>query len=69
MLALQRVVPRLASTPPAAFGWLAGTPDDLVEQLGALAQVGVQRVMLNHYDADDDASLELIARQVMPRVR
>jgi alkanesulfonate monooxygenase SsuD/methylene tetrahydromethanopterin reductase-like flavin-dependent oxidoreductase (luciferase family) len=66
--ALQRVVPPLASTPPAALGWLAGIPDDLVEQLGALARAGVERVMLNHYDAADDASLELIARQVMPRV-
>ncbi len=64
---LRRVVPPLASTSPAELGWLAGTPDQLVEQLGALARVGVQRVMLNHYDPDDDASLELIAREVMPR--
>ncbi|MBV9355440.1 MAG: LLM class flavin-dependent oxidoreductase [Chloroflexi bacterium] len=66
--ALRRLVPPLVSAPPAALGWLAGTPEELVAQLGALARVGVERVMLNHYDADDDASLELIAREVMPRV-
>jgi alkanesulfonate monooxygenase SsuD/methylene tetrahydromethanopterin reductase-like flavin-dependent oxidoreductase (luciferase family) len=65
---LQRVVPPLASTSPAELGWLAGTPDELVERLGALARVGVQCVMLNHYDPDDDASLALMAREVVPRV-
>ncbi|MGH2604752.1 MAG: LLM class flavin-dependent oxidoreductase, partial [Dehalococcoidia bacterium] len=72
---MQRVIPRLAqmdtSEVPAAMqqaGWLTGTPDQVVASLRALADVGVHRVMLQHLAQEDDAVLELIAREVMPAV-
>jgi F420-dependent oxidoreductase-like protein len=51
-----------------ARGWLVGRPADVVEQLGALADAGIQRVMLQHHNQQDFDSLELIARDVMSRV-
>ena len=49
-------------------GWLIGRPPEVVEQLGALAQVGIGRVMLQHHNQEDLEVLELIAREVMPAV-
>ncbi len=47
-------------------GWLVGRPPEVVEQIGALADVGVQRIMLQHHNQMDFEVLELIAREVMP---
>jgi F420-dependent oxidoreductase-like protein len=73
--AVQQVIPRLArmdagEIPAAAgeWGWLAGTPDDLIASLRALSDAGVERVMLQHHDQDNDALLRLIAEEVMPAV-
>jgi F420-dependent oxidoreductase-like protein len=73
--AVQQVIPRLArldagEIPAAAreWGWLAGTPDDLIASLRALADEGVDRVMLQHNDQENDGLLRLIAREVMPAV-
>jgi alkanesulfonate monooxygenase SsuD/methylene tetrahydromethanopterin reductase-like flavin-dependent oxidoreductase (luciferase family) len=48
--------------------WLVGTPDRVVAQLEALAELGVTRVMLQHQLFRDLESLQLIARDVLPRV-
>jgi len=73
--AMQHIVPRLAqmntSEVPAAMqqaGWLTGTPDEVVASLRALANVGVDRVMLQHRNQEDDAVLELIARELLPAI-
>ncbi|MGE0544708.1 MAG: LLM class F420-dependent oxidoreductase [Dehalococcoidia bacterium] len=73
--AVQEVIPRLAqmttSEIPAAageWGWLAGTPDDLIASLRALSAAGVERVMLQHHDQDNNDLLKLIATEVMPAV-
>jgi alkanesulfonate monooxygenase SsuD/methylene tetrahydromethanopterin reductase-like flavin-dependent oxidoreductase (luciferase family) len=47
---------------------VAGTPDDAVERLGAYAEAGVDRVMLQHLLVDDERMLELVAQAVLPRV-
>lgn len=47
------------------MGWLVGTCDEIVSGLKSLAQAGVERVILGHYDLECDATLELIAEQVM----
>jgi alkanesulfonate monooxygenase SsuD/methylene tetrahydromethanopterin reductase-like flavin-dependent oxidoreductase (luciferase family) len=59
------------SVPPAAreMGWVAGTPSDIAAQLGELRDAGVHRALLGHYLHDDDAALELIAADVMPKLR
>ncbi len=49
-----------------AVGFLAGSPAAVVEQLGAWAEVGVQRVLLQMLDQEDIAALELFARAVLP---
>lgn len=74
-VAMQRLVPRLATVdvqqvPEMAreLGWIAGTASAIVRQLQALADAGVDRVMLNHYDQDDGAVLELLASDVLPAV-
>lgn len=49
-------------------GWLVGRPQEVVEQIGAVAQEGVHRIMLQHHNQTDFEALELIAREVMPTV-
>jgi alkanesulfonate monooxygenase SsuD/methylene tetrahydromethanopterin reductase-like flavin-dependent oxidoreductase (luciferase family) len=48
------------------MGWLAGTPPQLVAGLRPLADAGVDRAILGHYDLSDVAALELVASDVMP---
>jgi alkanesulfonate monooxygenase SsuD/methylene tetrahydromethanopterin reductase-like flavin-dependent oxidoreductase (luciferase family) len=47
---------------------IAGTIDEAVERLKAYEAVGVQRVMMQHLLHDDLEMLELIGREVIPRV-
>jgi alkanesulfonate monooxygenase SsuD/methylene tetrahydromethanopterin reductase-like flavin-dependent oxidoreductase (luciferase family) len=70
---LRRAVPGLEDVPPEQMvthvrkrGWVAGTPPEVVSALKVLADLGVDRVMLGHYDLDDTAALHLIAREVLP---
>jgi F420-dependent oxidoreductase-like protein len=45
---------------------IIGTPERAVERLGAYAEVGVERIMLNHELVDDLEVLDLLAAQVFP---
>jgi F420-dependent oxidoreductase-like protein len=47
-------------------GRIVGAPSAAVDQLGALAEVGVQRVMLQWLDMDDLDGLEGVAQSVLP---
>ena len=74
--AMRRFIPSLAQFGSAELpetlrsqGWLVGTPDQLAAALRALADEGVERVMLQHNDQTDSEALELIAREVMPAIR
>jgi F420-dependent oxidoreductase-like protein len=49
-------------------GWLVGTPDVIIGDIRALAQVGVSRIMLQTHDQEDMSALELFASAVMPQV-
>ena len=40
--------------------WLVGTPEEVIKQLGEWTAVGIQRVMLQHYDLDDEEGLKLL---------
>lgn len=73
--AMQRLMPHLASLNASAVletlqkeEWLIGTPQQIVAALQALADEGVQRVMLQHNDQADFEALELIAHEVMPKL-
>jgi F420-dependent oxidoreductase-like protein len=46
----------------------AGTPEQLIEGLGRLEEVGVERVMLQHIRHEDLGTVELLGREVVPRV-
>jgi F420-dependent oxidoreductase-like protein len=50
-------------------GGLAGTPDEIVERIGAYADAGATRVYLQVLDLDDLAMIELIASRVLPQLR
>ncbi|MGE3961470.1 MAG: LLM class F420-dependent oxidoreductase [Dehalococcoidia bacterium] len=50
-------------------GWLVGTPAQVVEQIGRRAELGVQRIMLQHHAQADFDTLELIAKDVLPQVQ
>ncbi len=54
---------RLGETPP-----LYGTPGQVVDQIGAFAQLGVQRLFLQVPDMLDLEHLDLIAAQVAPQL-
>jgi hypothetical protein len=41
----------------------------LVDQLGAFAEAGVQRIMLQWLDLDDMEGLEALATAVLPQVQ
>jgi alkanesulfonate monooxygenase SsuD/methylene tetrahydromethanopterin reductase-like flavin-dependent oxidoreductase (luciferase family) len=74
-VAMQQLMPHLASLDiPSVHNalrkeeWLIGTPDQIVAALQALADEGVERVMLRHNDQTDFEALELVAHEVMPAV-
>ena len=73
--AMQQLIPDLAAHDPGAVpdilradGWLVGTPDQIIVQLRALADEGVERVMFQHNDQTDFAALALLAHDVLPVV-
>ena len=72
---LQEVVPVMGQVKAAdlpgvlrARGWLVGRPDDVVEQARALAAEGIQRFMLQLHDQEDEEAVELVAREVLPKL-
>jgi alkanesulfonate monooxygenase SsuD/methylene tetrahydromethanopterin reductase-like flavin-dependent oxidoreductase (luciferase family) len=52
----------------AQRGVITGIPTAIVEQLGQLNDIGVQRVMLQWLDLDDLVGLEAFASTVLPQV-
>jgi alkanesulfonate monooxygenase SsuD/methylene tetrahydromethanopterin reductase-like flavin-dependent oxidoreductase (luciferase family) len=48
--------------------WLVGSPDDIAAQLRALEAAGVERVMLQHLQHHDLATVERIGREIIPAV-
>lgn len=51
----------------AQNGLVVGTANQIVDQLGALQKVGVQRVMLQWLDLDDITGLEAMATSILPQ--
>lgn len=59
---------RDGETPDSLFqrGVIAGTPAQVIDQIGRFTVAGVQRFMLQWLDQDDITGLELLAREVLP---
>lgn len=51
-----------------ARGLVVGTGSQIVDQLGAFAEAGVQRIMLQWINLDDMDGLEAMAKSVLPQV-
>lgn len=51
-----------------ARGMLVGTAEEVVHQLGRLAEAGVEEVQLQHLDFESDEGPEFIAAEIAPRV-
>ena len=49
-------------------GAIVGTPERAAERLSAFAEVGVERIMLQHLLHEDTEMLEIFAREVIPKV-
>jgi F420-dependent oxidoreductase-like protein len=56
----------LAAQPPS--GWIVGTVAQAAEQLGALRDAGVSRVMCQHLVHEDLDAVQLIGRKLAPQV-
>ena len=48
---------------------IAGSPDHVIERIHAYAAVGVQEIIIQRYDIDDDEGLQIIAEEVLPHVK
>ncbi len=56
----------LVRSPPA--GWIVGTAEQVAEQLGALRDAGVSRVMCQHLLHDDLEAVALLGRKLAPQL-
>jgi F420-dependent oxidoreductase-like protein len=48
--------------------WIVGTVGEVVDKLGELAEVGVQRVMLQHQNHADTEMVRVLGEEIAPRV-
>ena len=51
-----------------ARGMIVGQTEEVVDQLGRLAELGVQEVQFQHFDFDSDEIPEWLASEIVPRV-
>jgi len=70
---MRTCIPPLAATHDVQssareMGWLVGTTEEVVAHLRKFAALGVERAMLGHYDPRDAGMLEVLARDVLPRL-
>jgi alkanesulfonate monooxygenase SsuD/methylene tetrahydromethanopterin reductase-like flavin-dependent oxidoreductase (luciferase family) len=47
---------------------IAGSPAECVDRIKAFAQVGVEEIMVQRLDLDDDEGLQIIAEEIMPHI-
>ncbi len=69
--------PELRGQPPAAFRELlrrrspnaiVGSPAEVIEQIHAFGEAGVEEIMIQRLDLDDIEGLQIIAEEVLPHV-
>lgn len=65
----ERTSRRLSAAELRQRGLVVGTSGEVVEQLGRLAEAGVQRVMLQWLELDDIDRLESFAKQVLSQFK
>lgn len=69
--------PELRGQPPAAFreflrrrspNAIVGSPAEVIEQIHAFGEAGVEEIMIQRLDLDDIEGLQIIAEEVLPHV-
>ena len=65
-----------AGTTPAQFregmkarGMVCGSTDEVVDQLGRLAELGLEEMQFQHFTFDSDSVPEYLASEIAPRVK
>jgi alkanesulfonate monooxygenase SsuD/methylene tetrahydromethanopterin reductase-like flavin-dependent oxidoreductase (luciferase family) len=77
LVTFRRFVPNFKTAPLADIlkdlreNWhaLVGSPEDVTQQAQALAAAGVEELMLHWMDTDETEGLELLAKEVLPRLK
>jgi len=69
-------IPRLGERDPdetlenmRGFGWLVGSPAEIVDEIGRREEAGISRIMMQHHAQTRFEALELIASDVLPQVQ
>jgi alkanesulfonate monooxygenase SsuD/methylene tetrahydromethanopterin reductase-like flavin-dependent oxidoreductase (luciferase family) len=63
---MRNCVPPLTSVDAGhELGWIVGTSRQVSQHVAELADAGVDRVILGHYDVGDDRTLELLAEALL----
>ena len=52
-----------------ARGMISGSTDEVVDQLGRLAELGLEEVQFQHFNFDSDSVPEYLAAEIAPQVR
>jgi alkanesulfonate monooxygenase SsuD/methylene tetrahydromethanopterin reductase-like flavin-dependent oxidoreductase (luciferase family) len=72
---LQEIVPGLRDTSAQGAmdrvrerGYLVGTVDQVIEEIRARSEQGIERIMLQTFDQDDTDVLHLISKEIIPQV-
>jgi alkanesulfonate monooxygenase SsuD/methylene tetrahydromethanopterin reductase-like flavin-dependent oxidoreductase (luciferase family) len=47
---------------------IAGTPSQVIDRIGTYGEAGVQEIMVQRLDLDDDEGIQIIAEEVLPKV-
>ena len=64
----RRLLTERSGEAPDGGAWITGTVDEVAEQLGALRDAGVARVMCQHLLHDDLDAVALIGEVLAPQV-
>jgi F420-dependent oxidoreductase-like protein len=67
-LSVDEAVARIQQTQAPGGGAVIGTPELLIKQIKAYAEVGVEELMLQWFDLDDMAGLRSFATSVLPHL-
>ena len=66
--ALDNMLSPLLKSVGATFNPIVGTPDDVVQQIRAYAEAGVEELILQWFDVNDIEGLQMYAKHILPHL-
>lgn len=66
--ALDNMLSPLLNSVGATFSPIVGTPDNVVQQIRAYAEAGLEELILQWFDVDDIEGLQMYAEHILPRL-